>query len=282
MTQATKIPRVGLALGGGGARGLAHIGVLKALEEEHITIDFLAGTSMGGVIAAAYAAGRTPDELIAEGISLAQTPRLLKLLDFSRPRRGLMEGRRVRSYLSELIGAECCLESLRLPTALTAVDLPTGQPVVLREGNLVEAALATMSVPGIFTPVCIQGYELVDGGLLNNVPVDVLRLMGADITIAVDVSPNFQQDAASGNSPGVEWPRFIPGFVKDFYQAEMIMISTLTEINLMESAPEILLHPDVPAGISIFWGFELAAEAIKAGEESVHRLANDIRLIIQG
>lgn len=105
MNQETFKPKIGLALGGGGARGLAHIG----------------------------------------------------LVDFSRPRRGLMEGSRVRQFLRELIGAECCLENARIPVALTAVDLPSGQLVVLRQGNLVEAALATMSVPGIFTPVCIQG-----------------------------------------------------------------------------------------------------------------------------
>jgi NTE family protein len=270
-------PKIGLVLGGGGARGLAHIGVLKVLTREGIPIDLITGTSMGGFIAAAYAAGLSTLELDVEAVRMTRLSRMMRLFDLSGPRRGLIEGSRIRAYLCGLLGRETTFDSLSIPLALPAVDLLTGRLIVQRKGLLVDAVLATMAVPGLFTPVYIDGCQLVDGGLLNNVPVDVACRMGADFTIAVDVSPAIVQDPGEQNQDGDEgWPGWFPSFARDFYLAELLMVSALTEIRLREARPDILIRPALPAGISIFWGFTRAAEAIQAGESAALQVLPDI------
>jgi NTE family protein len=262
-------PKIGIVLGGGGARGLAHIGVLKVLTRHGIPIDYLSGCSIGGFIAAAFAVGLTTLELDAEAVRMTRIRHLMRLVDLSGPRRGLIEGNRVRAYLCDLLGKDTCIEDLSIPLALPAVDLRTGQLIVLQEGSLVDAVHATIAVPGLFTPVSLGRYQLVDGGLLNNVPVDLARKMGADITIAVDVGPDSIQTAAEKSELDENaWPAWLPPFARDFYQAELIMVSALTEIRMREAQPEILIRPCLPAGISIFWGFTRAGEAIEAGEQA--------------
>ena len=271
-------PKIGLVLGGGGARGLAHIGVLKVFDRQGIPIDILVGSSMGGFVAAAYAAGLSTLELDAEAVRMTRLNQMMRLVDLSGPRRGLIEGSRMRAYLGGLLGKETTFEDLPIPLALPAVDLPTGRLIVQRKGRLVDAVLATMAVPGLFTPVCVDGYELVDGGILNNVPVDVASSMGADITIAVDVSPAVVRDPSELNQAGDDdWPGWFPYFARDFYLAELLMVSALTEIHLREARPDILIRPSFPAGISIFWGFTRAAEAIQAGELAALQVLPDIR-----
>jgi predicted acylesterase/phospholipase RssA len=275
-------PKIGLVLGGGGARGLAHIGVLKVFARRNIPVDLLAGASMGGFMAAAYATGLSILELDAEAMRMTRLTRMIRLVDLSGPRRGLIEGSRLRAYLCSLLGKDTRIENLPIPLALLAVDLLTGRLIVLREGRLVDAVQATMAVPGLFTPVRLGEYRLVDGGLLDNVPIDVARNMGADITIAVDVSPSYIQDASPGSQPGEkDWPAWFPSFARDFYLAELLMISTLTEIRLREARPDIIIRPCLPAGISIFWGFNRAAEAIKAGELAALQIMPDLEEILK-
>lgn len=259
--------KTGLVLGGGGARGFAHIGVLKVLSKAGIPVDYLTGSSMGGFIAAAYASGLSTLELDVEAVRMTRITRLMRLVDLTGPRRGLIVGARLREYLCELFGAQSRFEDLAIPLALTAVDLLTGQLIIQREGRLVDAVLATMAVPGLLPPVEIEGRRLVDGGLLNNIPVDVARQMGAELTVVVDVSPALSGDPSGGRTAGEEqWPAWFPAFAQDFYLAELIMISALSEIHLREAHPDLVIRPIFPPGISIFWGFTRAAEAIQAGE----------------
>jgi len=182
-----KPPRtVGLALSGGGARGLAHIGVLKVLEREGIPIDYLAGTSMGGVIAAGCAAGLSPEFMEQEALRMTSLRRLLALADPSLPRRGLFEGQKVHEYFIGHLG-DRTFDDLRVPLTLVAVDLNTGREVFLSQGQVADAVRATVALPGIFRPVERDGQLLVDGGLLDNLPADAARHIGADVVIAVDV-----------------------------------------------------------------------------------------------
>jgi len=204
--------KVGLALSGGGARGLAHIGVLKVLEQEGVPIDYLAGASMGGLIAAGYAAGLIPDFLEQEALRMGNIRRLLALADRSLPRRGLFEGQKVRQYLAGHLG-DRTFDDLRLPLALVAVDLNGGREVILRDGPVVDAVRATISLPGVFTPVERDGQLLVDGGLLNNLPADVVRQMGADVVIAVDVSTD--SGAVSLVIQTLQHHRYLPNGVVD-------------------------------------------------------------------
>ncbi len=171
----------GLALSGGGAKGIAHIGVLKVLEEIHMPVHLLAGTSMGGVIAAVYAAGRSAAEIE----QLTRSLRLLDLVQRDRSGLGLIGQGKMAARLREALGGDLTFDQLRWPLALVAVDLQTGEEVVIREGSVVEAVLATTAVPLIFPPVEWRGRLLVDGGILNPVPFDVVRAMGAERVIAV-------------------------------------------------------------------------------------------------
>ena len=174
--------KVGLALGGGLARGLAHIGVLKVLEEKGIRVDFLAGTSMGGFIAALYACGLKL-KLIER---LAQRISRRTWMDPVFPRMGLIAGEKLEQLLHMLTGRRS-FSDLDMPLAVVAVDLISGERVVVNEGSIARAVRASCAIPGIFTPVEIGGKLLVDGGVLEKVPAPTVRKMGADLVIAVDV-----------------------------------------------------------------------------------------------
>jgi NTE family protein len=220
-------PKVGIALGGGGALGFAHIGVLRALEEQKIPVDFIAGTSMGAIIAGYYAAGLSPDEMERALLGLDWWD-ILK----DKPPRRELDFRRKQEELRYLFDQELGLRVWRLlvPSALSsgqklnnelqivtrnaagitdfdrfnipyravATDIRTGETVVLDRGNLATAMRASMAVPGVFTPVMLDDRLLVDGGIVNNVPVDVVRGMGADVVIAVDLSAVSAQQTARG------------------------------------------------------------------------------------
>ena len=257
-----KRPIVGLALGGGGARGLAHVGVLKALEDAGIPVDVLAGTSMGGLIAAYYAAGRTPAEIETEALHLGTLTHLLNLVDLGLPRRAFLSGDKIQAYLRETLGPELTFADLRRPLALTAVDLITGQEVILREGSVAEAVRATISLPGVLEPVERQGQSLVDGGVLNNVPADLARALGAEVVIAVNVSLNVHDDR--------QWQKVgLPAILLDSWRADSISAAALTEIRLARARPEVLLCPPVSSEVTTLTGFTRVPEIIAAGEAAV-------------
>lgn len=210
-------PRIGLVLSGGGARGGVHVGVLRALEELHVPIDYIAGTSIGAVIGGFYASGMTVDQIedVINGIDweaafLEDTPRELRSFRRKREddlflvdqRPGFNNGEFqlpigiVQGQVIDLITAETVLpaalvrdfDNLPIPFRAVAADIATGEAVILRSGNLASALRATMSVPAVLAPIEIDGRLLVDGGIVMNLPVEVARDMGADIVIAVDVS----------------------------------------------------------------------------------------------
>lgn len=199
-----KRPRIGLALGSGSARGLAHIGVLRALKEANIEVDLVAGTSMGAVIGAVFASDKI-DGLSARLCNL-DWPGIVALLDPVFPRSGLIDGQRVAEFVRAHVPS-AHIEGLLLPFAAVATDLMTGEEVVATTGDLTEAVRASIAVPGIVTPVRSNGRILVDGGLVNPVPVSVARAMGADLVIAVDlnhdiVAGRLSHPAAHGNGNG--------------------------------------------------------------------------------
>ncbi|TNF84970.1 MAG: patatin, partial [Acidobacteria bacterium] len=209
-------PKIGLALAGGGAKGVAHVGVLQVLEELNVPIDYIAGTSMGAIIAGLYASGLSPDEmeevlLEIDWIDTLEDETQRKDLAFRRKEEqrryamnlqlgikksgivwptGLKTGQKLYFMLQSLTLPVADVEDFdRLPTPFRAVatDIHTGEAVVLSHGNLATAMRASMAIPTVFTPVSLDGRLLVDGGLSNNVPVDVVSAMGADVVIAVDV-----------------------------------------------------------------------------------------------
>ncbi len=176
-------------MGGGAARGMFHIGVLSVLEEYGITPDIIAGTSMGAIIGAMYASGLKTSDLkqIARSIDWKQIMRLTDIVAL--PKSGLIQGKRIAALLKSILG-DTDFSRLKCKYAAVAADLYTGQQVVFTEGSLIEAIRASISIPGIFTPVHYEGHYLVDGGLVNVVPVSVCRDLGADFVIGVNVIPD--------------------------------------------------------------------------------------------
>jgi NTE family protein len=268
--------KIGLVLGGGGVRGLANIGVLKVLEAENIPVSFLTGSSIGGLIAAAYAMGRTTIELEEEALRMTKTSRLLHLVDIASPWSGIIDGNRLREYLAKLVGAQSTFADTHIPLALIAVDLATGELLTLKEGSLLDAVQAAVTIPGLMSPVIWGDRVLIDGGILNNVPVGVVKQLGAQKTIAVDLNPGIDKTyIAPGNRSENTWPPFFPGFARDLYTAEMIMVNALTGFHLVEDPPDLLLKPQLPAGVSVFWGFHHAKETIAAGEKAAREMIPD-------
>lgn len=190
--------KIGLALGGGVAKGLGHIGVIRALLELGVPIDCVAGTSSGSVVGALIAAAMTPDQIEA----IAKTTRWRDLVKPVIPRLGLLDGGRLEHLLVKVLG-DRRIEDLALPFACVATDIVTGEEVVIRTGPLAPAIRASCSMPGFFTPVEIDGRLLVDGGVVDNVPVDVAKSLGADFVIAVDVSGRIDATPFNRNILGV-------------------------------------------------------------------------------
>src|SRR5512135_167094 len=178
-------PRIGLALGSGSARGLAHLGVIRAIEDAGIDVSVIAGTSMGALIGAIHASGKL-DELEASFRSF-DWKRTASFFDVVLPKSGLLDGAKISELVRAHIHADA-IEMLAKPFAAIATDIVSGEEVVIRSGDVIEAVRASISVPGIFTPVRSNGRILVDGGLTNPVPVSTARAMGADIVIAVDLN----------------------------------------------------------------------------------------------
>jgi NTE family protein len=176
-------PRIGLALGGGAARGFAHIGVIQVLEEAGIRPDLVVGTSAGSLVAALYATGKSGTELERVARAMDDT----SLTDWAFPGRGLIRGEALARFVRVHTGGRS-IEQMTLPLGIVATDLDSGEPMLFRLGDTGTAVRASSAVPAIFQPVSIRGHEYVDGGLVSPVPVRFARGMGANVVIAVDIS----------------------------------------------------------------------------------------------
>lgn len=192
--RAPRKPRVALALGGGAARGFAHIGVIKALETSGISVDVVVGTSAGSVVGALYAAGHGPFELQKLAIQLDEA----SVTDWSLFDRGLIKGEALERFINTHVGGRP-IEGLRRRFAAVATDLQSGEPIVFQRGNTGTAVRASSSIPGVFPPVTIGGREYVDGGLVAPIPVRAARGLGADVIVAVDISSRPSGKTKAGN-----------------------------------------------------------------------------------
>jgi len=187
------VRKIGLALGSGAARGFAHIGVLKVLDEEKIPIDFIAGTSIGALIGVIYASGIRAKE-IEEIVLNLDRKKTTSFFTPTIPYSGLVEGKRITEFIKSIIGTPN-IEDLKIPFAAIATDVMSGREVVITKGSTVEAVRASISIPGIFTPCKYNESFLVDGGLVNPLPVNCVRDMGADFIIAVNVLPSPEKES---------------------------------------------------------------------------------------
>jgi NTE family protein len=244
-TEPQKPPKVGIALGGGFARGLAHIGVLKVLEEEKIPVDFIAGTSVGSVIGAAYASGICAKEL-------EEVAALVRFKDFSRwtfSRFGLFSNDKMAVFLRKVLRCRT-FEELRIPLAIAATDIVTGEPAVFTSGDLIDPVRASCAYPGMFQPVKIGDRLLVDGLLGHSVPAMPLRDMGAERVISVYL-------AAHWVKPG--GPRHVFDVI-----GQCFSIAQSRMCGPWQSASDLVLQPEI--GGFAYDDFIRAPELIRAGE----------------
>jgi NTE family protein len=271
-----------LALGGGGSRGFAHIGVLRRLEQEGYRIFAVAGTSAGGIMAAVYAAGYTPDEMEAIFSKVDQS----KL--FSRSGRdgpallGIAGAARV---FEEYLGSRTFAD-LKIPCALTATDIKSAREVILSEGRVVDAVLATIALPGIFPPRQIKNCQLVDGGVVDPVPVSVARSMAPNLpAVAVILDPQVEPSDQLTRLPlpiripapiieGITRLRVAQAF-SIFLQAVDAGGRTLAELRLQVDAPEAIIRPNVN-GIGLLDSVDVH-KVIRLGERAVDAALPDLK-----
>lgn len=266
--------RLGLALGSGSARGLAHIGVIKALEQAGLRPDVVTGTSMGAVVGAMYAAGKTPEELEAIATSF-DVKSLLALADVALQRGAVMAGEKVEAFLAEHLPER--FEDLTMPFGCASTDLTTGHGVKHTAGDLRRAVRASLSIPVIFAPVTGDGHVLVDGFLTDPIPVALARQLGAEVVVAVDVCGSGTVTADDGQQDS--------GLVRDLIgvlrgeprqrrrgTSGLEVLSASVEImerhvaqNALRSA-EVVLSPDVHGYPG--YDFVSAADIIAAGERA--------------
>jgi NTE family protein len=284
---ATAAPRIGLALGGGSARGFAHIGVIRALEEAGVRPDIVCGTSVGALIGAAYAGGELDRfERWVLGLGVAD---VVGLMDVSWSG-GLLKGERLMEFLRRGF-VDRPIETLGLPFAAVATSLRSGAEVWLREGSTIDAVRASIALPALFTPVLRDGELLVDGGLVNPVPVSLARAMGAQRVIAVDLSADLvgrhlrQESPEEGSGQIGEWLRklqdnlgaLMPALGAETPKLPSMLDVVASSINIMQvriarsrmagDPPDVVVRPRV-AQLGLL-DFHRSREAIDAGHQAV-------------
>jgi NTE family protein len=277
--------KVGYALGGGGARGLSHIGVLKVLEEHGYRPEAIAGTSIGALVGVLYAGGVNAAQIEEVALGL-KWRRMARLVDPTLSLSGFVQGKRITSLLKSILG-DLSFPELKVKFAAVATDIVSGEEMILTSGSVLDAVRASFSVPGILTPVRVSGRYLVDGGLVNEVPVSVCHQLGAEYVVGVNVIPNpasmlagpwsqrrwvrGKESAAAtagakkrkSEAPG----RGRPNVVQVLSQSLLIPGYRIAMQDLAEA--DLAISPAV-GGIG-FFDFDRAAEAIAAGEEAARK-----------
>jgi NTE family protein len=248
-------PRLGLALGGGAARGFAHIGVIQVLEEAGIRPDLVVGTSAGSLVAALYAHGKTGTELASMALTMDEGA----ITDWAFPSRGMIRGEALARYGREQTGGQL-IEQMKMPLGIVATDLDSGAGVLFRRGDTGTAVRASSSVPAVFQPVKIGDREFVDGGLVSPVPVRFAREMGAEMVIAVDIST--PPDGAATD-----------GTMKLLLQTFAIMGKSINRFELREA--DVVLRPGL-VGVGSA-DFTARVRAIRAGREKATELLPEIQ-----
>ena len=281
-------PKVGLVLGGGGAKGAAEVGVLKVLEEAGVQVDYIVGTSIGSIVGGLYAAGYSASELE----TMFQTQEWLSLLTdrkaslnnepyttidgvtyifgfpvMDRNSRGIgvMSGSRIEQLIDSMVSVKGCteFEGLKIPFRCVTADIRNAKEVILSKGVLCKALRASMAIPGIFKPVEHNGLLLVDGGMLNNLPVDVCRQMGADIVIAVDLQQNEQKPRKRTDLTA------LTGLASMFGLGGILEWITnrpdIEKYYANRKRADIYIHPNLPDADASSFGNKNAARMIQAG-----------------
>lgn len=251
-------PKIGLALGSGGARGFAHLGVIRVLQEENIDISYIAGSSMGALIGSMFAAGTDLEQLYKVVMSFKRK----YYLDFTVPKMGFIKGNRLKDFIG-IFTQWRNIEDLPIPLAVVATNIKTGEKVVMKEGPVADAVRASVAVPGIFVPVKIGDQLLVDGGVVDRVPISVVKEMGADLVISVDVL-RVKEDAE----------------LNSIYDVILQTLDIL-QLEIMKSRQikaDVMLNPRVEKYSSS--GFTNIDEIVALGEQEARKHIGQIKTMI--
>lgn len=253
-------PRIGLALGGGAARGFAHVGVIQVLEEAGIRPALVAGTSAGSLVAAIFASGKSGKQLQ----HVAETMEEATITDWTLPlfNRGMLRGDALARYVNGQVGARL-IEDMPLPLGIVATDLNSGQSMLFQRGNTGTAVRASSAVPAVFQPVRISGRDYVDGGLVSPVPVRAARQMGAELVIAVDISSSPEANPAGGT-------------LDVLLQTFAIMGKSINSFELKEA--DVVVRPAL-LGVSSA-DFGARKRSIEAGRQAMLQVLPQLRLAI--
>ena len=313
MHTATSTPKLGLALGSGAARGLAHIGVLKVLEEAEISVDIITGTSMGALIGAMYAAGIPVAQM--EEVALAiDWRKMAKLLDPVLPTSGLTDSKKLVAFIAEFLPARE-FKDLRQTLAVTATDINTGEAIIIKQGDLLEALRASLAFPGIFSPVRFGQRFLVDGGLCNPIPTNVARSLGADKIIGVCTIPKIDKNTPETFLPSrhgqgkniTRWRNLFsartieqafrsalgqelthedsaeqlrtPNIFRVCAQSVAIMENLINDLHLSQNPQDLIIRPQLE-GITLL-EFHRAEEVIAAGEAAARSALPEIEYLLK-
>jgi NTE family protein len=251
-----RVPAIGVALGGGFARGMAHIGVLKVLEEEGIPVRVIAGTSVGALIGACYCGGLSIEELE----KVARSCRFTTFARWTVSRYGIASNDRMVAFLTRTLKVKT-FEELRIPLGVTATDFNTGEGIVFHSGSIIDPVRASCAYPGMFLPVEIRGRYLVDGMLSHPVPTRPLREMGAERVLAVHLRGTWAKDGA---------PRHLFDVIGQSFAIAQDAMSSL-----WKNAADVIVEPEV-AGFA-YDDFKRAGELITAGEVAMRKVLPEVR-----
>jgi len=256
----TRVPKIGVALGGGFARGMAHIGVLKVLEQEGMPVRLVAGTSVGALIGACYCSGLSIEELE----KVARSVRFTTFARWTVSRYGFASNDRMMQFLNRTLKVKT-FEELRIPLAITATDFNSGEGVVFHSGSMVDPIRASCAYPGMFLPVKIRGRLLIDGMLSHTVPTRPLRQMGADRVLAVHLKGKWTGDVG---------PRHLFDVIGQCFAIAQEMNSSQ-----WKPAADLIIEPDVNG--YKYDAFEHSAALVKAGELATRAALPEIRRWLQ-
>jgi len=262
-------PKIGLVLGSGGAKGLFHIGVIKVLEENNIPIDFIAGASVGACIGSFYASSESIKNI--EKIALPSNWRqLLSLFLYPSLKQGFFTGEKLRKFIENAIG-EIHFKDLKIPFSVVATDLRTGEAVVINEGDVAMAVRASGSIPLLFKPVEMEERLLVDGGLSMPVPVSVVKKMGADLVVAVNLEASYFNNYDNNNKSY--------GFYRVANTSIKVLRHRLSYLNAREA--DIVVSPEIG---EVGWGKvvgDSGRAVIAEGEETMRKLMPRLKDLIR-
>lgn len=261
-------PKVGLALSGGGTKGFAHIGVIKVLEKNKIPIDFISGTSAGAIIGGIYASG-TSIKVLEKTIREMERKDLMRfIIDFGRPEGGLVKGEHIMQFVAKML-KEKDIEKFKIPFSAVAADVANEKEKIFNKGNVLLAIKSSIAIPGLVRPVKIGNSVLVDGGIVNPLPVDTVRDMGADVIIGVDV---------------IGKPKRIDKKIryKDIiFNSIKLMEKQIAYLRLRNLKNVLILQPNVMGISTLSVSVKNVERAIKNGEREARKKLPEIKNLLE-